>query len=217
MENAENSIAEKSYDTIGKTALRFFLYALGMGALGMCLTLEVRYFPRDLQFSEHSLIEPLQEIILFIAALTGFAAARADRSRKAVGLILGGAALCAFIREMDFFFDAYVFDGMWQTLVTVVLLVTGYKVYQLRSTLGSVLTDFINRPCFGIIVSGFMSVFIYSRIFGRGALWHAIMGEQFIRVAKNAAEEGSELAGYYLIYVGVLEYLLFILRQRKRK
>jgi hypothetical protein len=38
-------------------------------------------------------------------------------------------------------------------------------------------------------------------------MWRAIMGDDYVRVAKLAIEEFMELGGYLLIVIGTLEFL----------
>lgn len=201
--------------TIALTALRFFIYSLILGGLVLALTWEAKRTPIDQLFSEQSLIEYFQEGALLIAVLFCVAMGRINPNRRALAWILGGAALMAFIRELDAFLDARVFDGAWQVLVSLSLIVVVYRVYAHRKGLKESVAWFINRSSFGLMASGFITVFIYSRLIGRTVFWEAVMGDRYIRSVKNLAEEGTELLGYALILIGVIELFLELRRRKK--
>lgn len=197
-------------DPILFAALRFFLYCLVMAGILLCMVWDVRHSPRELLFSEHSLLEYMQEGILLLISVLCVLIGRFDKNNGPLAHLLGGAAIIAFIRELDFFFDEYLFDGAWQLLVSIAFCIIFLKLYPLRNKLRANINDFITRPSFGIIVSGFMTVFVFSRLFGWKGVWQAIMEEHYIRVVKNAAEEGTELLGFLLILIGAVELFLEI-------
>jgi hypothetical protein len=201
--------------TIALTALRFFIYSLILGAAVLALTWEAKRIPIERLFSEQSLLEYFQEGALLITVLLCAAMGRINRDQRALAWILGGAALVAFIRELDAFLDANVFDGAWQTLAALALIAVAIRVYTLRNGLKETIVRFINRPSFGIMASGFMTVFVFSRLFGRTVFWEAVMGDHYIRVVKNLAEEGTELLGYLLILIAVIELVVDVIGQKK--
>jgi hypothetical protein len=49
-------------------------------------------------------------------------------------------------------------------------------------------------------------VLVFSRLFGMGALWHAILGEGYARLAKTTVEEGIELLTYSMWLAGSVDY-----------
>lgn len=209
-------ISSDTVHTIAMTALRFFIYSLILGGLMLLLTWDAGHTPIDILFSEHSLVEYLQEGALLITVLLCVAMGKISPKRRALVWILGGAALAALIRELDAFLDSNVFDGAWQTLVALTLMVVIVRVYTLREHLKPAVVWFINRPSFGLMAGGFMTVFVFSRLFGRTVFWEAVMGDRYIRVVKNLAEEGTELLGYVLILIAVAElFMELVLRKKK--
>ncbi len=63
-------------------------------------------------------------------------------------------------------------------------------------------------PWYGILLSGLLAVLVFSRLFGMQVLWHAILEHGYMRVVKNAVEEGSESFGYMLCLAASLGYYI---------
>jgi len=47
----------------------------------------------------------------------------------------------------------------------------------------------------------------YSRLMGMTSLWNGLLGDQYIRIFKNAIEETTELLGYTFILAASLGYV----------
>ena len=58
-------------------------------------------------------------------------------------------------------------------------------------------------------------VLAFSRLFGRGSFWEAVMGDSYMRLVKNIAEEGTELMGYALLVIAAVEFLWQVLSQKR--
>jgi len=123
-----------------------------------------------------------------------------------LSVLLAGMALIALIRELDYFFDNYVFDGAWQTIVFLVALTTGFFVIKFRQGLKSSVQEFTSKASFGYMTSAFVVLFIFSRIIGKKVLWKAVMGENYLRVVKSFVEESTELFGYTLLLIAAIEF-----------
>jgi len=54
--------------------------------------------------------------------------------------------------------------------------------------------------------AGVLIHFAFVRFIGHEPLWVAILGDNYVRVAKLAVEEFIELMGYYLWMIGTIEY-----------
>lgn len=85
----------------------------------------------------------------------------------------------------------------------------GYLVYRYKDNFVHDTVEFIKRPEFGILLCGFLTVFVFSRLFGCRILWESVMGDGYMRCVKNAVEEGVELLGYLFIGIASVEYYLF--------
>lgn len=76
-----------------------------------------------------------------------------------------------------------------------------------RTTLEQ-LAKYTQSPWYGILLSGLLAVLVFSRLFGMQVLWHAILEHGYMRVVKNAVEEGSESFGYMLCLAASLGYYI---------
>ena len=115
----------------------------------------------------------------------------------------------AFIREFDAFLDHKVHDGAWQVLVLIVLATVLYKSYQNRKALWNSLPNYLLSYPFGIMISGMIITFAYSRLIGESIMWQTVMEENYIRNVKNAVEESVELLGDSIILFGVVEFFMY--------
>lgn len=183
--------------------------------MALCITWEAKTSLNPSLFGEDSILEFLQVAALFATAAMAFFAGRLAPSRAPLSSLLIAAATIAFTREFDFALDRHLFDGAWQTVVFLTAALAITHTWQCKATLKPAIYDFINRPSFGLMASGFFTVFIFSRLLGRKVLWQAIMGEGYMRVVKNTVEESTELLGYSLILIGSIEFLSETLRLRR--
>lgn len=165
------------------------------------------------KFSELSLTEIVQEIILFIIATVFLLTGVRTRPRRSFGLLLAGFFCMAFIRELDALFD-YVWHGFWKVPCLMAALAFGSFAYRYKENFVADATEFVELPAFGIFLCGFLTVFVFSRLLGCGFLWEELVGNGCIRCAKNMVEEGLELFGYFLTGIAAVEYYVFCSRKR---
>jgi hypothetical protein len=59
-------------------------------------------------------------------------------------------------------------------------------------------------------------VLVFSRLFGMQAMWHAILADGYVRIVKNAVEEGSESFGYMLCLTASIGYYCNFRRMASR-
>jgi len=62
---------------------------------------------------------------------------------------------------------------------------TATSVYQDGEALLGSLHGFAGKPGFGLMVGGFVTVFVFYRLFGRQVLWRAIIGDGYMPVVKT--------------------------------
>ena len=161
-----------------------------------------------MKFSENTFTEWAQQLCLLIMALLFGATAWRRPSIKALSIILMGISLVGLVREYNNFFNDKVFDGAWQLTALIVLLVVVFLFYPHRKSLVSNLRDYQGSLSQGFLLAGFLTTFIYSRLFGRTIFWEALMEDNYLQSAKNAAEEGVELLGYSLLLMAAIEYFI---------
>ncbi len=116
----------------------------------------------------------------------------------------------ACIRELNNFIT------FWIYLAVPLLLLFIWLLYRDRETIIASAYTFLKSPLIAWFVIGFLVTFIFSRLFGMGGLWKAILGNDYNRWVKNAAEEGIELLGYSLFFIGGVEMLWNILKNKNR-
>ncbi len=169
------------------------------------------------KFGEDSATEWLQEIFLLMTAVLFAVLGYGTASIRGFAGMMSGIALMGLIREYNNYLHTW-FRGAWQLLALAVLIVTIAYVYKNRKTLSLPFRYYLQQPAFGITLSGFLVVMVFSRFFGSKSLWGNILGVADLvnehRWVKNAAEEGSELLGYCLLFIGALEYFFFAYKNR---
>ena len=77
------------------------------------------------------------------------------------------------------------------------------------------LAEYMQSPPFTTMSFGVMVVLVFSRAFGMGKLWKLVMGDNFNRLVKNVAEEGTELFGYSIIFLAAIEYACYLLNKKE--
>lgn len=190
------------------TFFRFFLYTLFVAGLVYLIAMEGFQQGTASEYSEYSLTEKLESTLALLSGLLFLIVARMDATLRPATTMLTALCVMMLIREADYFLDARVFDGAWQVLVTLVLATLAIYLWRVRKEVVDSVRVFLEQVSAGIFLSGFLVLFVFSRLFGRESFWQAVMGEGYMRVVKNIAEEGTEIMGYGLIAIAATE--LFI-------
>lgn len=167
---------------------------------------------------EGSFTECSQEILVFltavVAAVVGFMKPRI----RALAYVFSAIALVSLIREMDAFLESNLFDNAWQLFAIIVILPTLWFAYKNLSKLINQFYDISITFSFGLILVGAIILHVFSRLFGRASVWKALMTEEkYIRAVKDTAEEGTELLGYAIIFMGVIELALLFSTRKKEQ
>jgi hypothetical protein len=198
--------------------IKIILYSVFAAACLLLFSMEARYHPGPDLFNEESWTENFQFIILALSSLFLILAGKKNPDDSAIATLMAGMTTIAMIRECDAVLDMDVFDGAWQTGAAITALCTFALVYRKKDKLVPGIMSFMKRPSFGYFVCGFITVFVYSRLFGRYGLWLDIMShERFVRAVKNAAEEGTELFGYAVLLIACIEFFLESLSRKNDK
>lgn len=185
--------------SLGWAFAQFFfgvvLAVLGAGAVFM----DAKYFN---VLYDISVVESAQTLCLLISIACLLISAYA---KKSGGLILVAGFLgCMFIREQDGLFDL-IAHGSWKYFA---LAVTAVALYQARcfgvSQTIKTLAKFCRSREFYFIMTGLLTVLVFSRLMGMGALWKLVMGDAFDYTVKFTVEEALELWGYLLIMYAAL-------------
>ena len=169
-----------------------------------------------MKFSENSRTEWSQFFYLLAALIIFIFIFSFSKQYRAVSVLMGGGMMTLMIREMDAFFDQ-IYHGAWFPFALAVIIVTFFLAYKQRRQLGRNIQEYLKTPAFGIFIAGALEIFVFSRLFGTKNVWRAMFNvnelEPVQRWVKNAAEEGSELFGYTLLFIAAIEFLVFVYRK----
>jgi hypothetical protein len=188
-----------------RLSLRTAVYALILGIISIGMLWGAVTYD-DAFFDETGPVETLQTIFTMSAALIFLLAGRRHPQSQPCAVTVAALLFCFFIRESDYFLDVLAGRHTWKVLVTLVLALLGcYVLRSHRQVIVSV-TNFAQRAGFGIFISGVLVLIVFSRLFGYGPFWYAILDDNSYRTVKTIVEEGVELMGYFLILISSVEY-----------
>ncbi|MCI0511339.1 hypothetical protein C8E00_102132 [Chromohalobacter marismortui] len=167
------------------------------------------------RFTESSLTELMQSTLLLISALMMGYLHRRPSAIPHVSLLMGAFLFASYVRENDYWLDRYVFDGAWQVIVILVVLPALFVVIRQRHAFVAEFKSISNSLGLGMFTAGFLTTYVFSRLYGRSAFWEAMLGDHYQRVIKDAAEEVTELAGYMLLFFACIELVLLLQRRAR--
>ncbi|MFA5689793.1 MAG: hypothetical protein WC959_11740 [Kiritimatiellales bacterium] len=190
-------------NSIFAPALRFAGYIFIVLAVVGLITLDA-YNTNVKPFSEASWTEMSQLTVLFFcAAICLFMSYKYFFRRSA--FLLAAFFAASFIREMDGFLDQWLGHGSWVYFVAPLVIAALWFTWRHRSEFFNELKLFLPSVAGGFFSCGFLTTYIFSRFFGRKFLWRSLMGEEYLRSVKMAAEESVELLGYAFLLFAVIE------------
>jgi len=129
-------------------------------------------------------------------------------------MLLAGLSTVAFIREQDIYFEQVLGHGVWPIPVVVIILIVAYKAFKSRSELWTEVTLYVKTKSYAFFTFGTLTIFIFSRLFGRTKFWEAAMGDRYFRSVKNIAEESLELYGYLFFLLAIVELALLVKEEK---
>jgi len=199
---------KKEVKIISAVAVRVILYGGYLLALSLVFMHDAQPQPTD-KFGESSLTEKFQEITVLLTSLIFWFTGRSNNVIRPLAYLIGGFFAAAYVREHNSFLQNNLFDGAWQVIAYSIIAVTIYLVFRSRATLLASILKYIETRAFGILISGFIVTFFYSRLYGESYMWSALMEDRYFRSVKNASEESIELLGYSMIIFGAIEFVLW--------
>lgn len=192
---------------MNKIVWRVFAYLVLAALLTQVLAFEARELPPERVYAESGYTEWLQSLLLLTVAGLLTLEARHSGTLRQLVTCMALMFTVLLIRENDGLLDVWLFHGAWKYLALAPGLYGLWYFWKHRNAVSAQLRSYALTASFGIMVGGFM-VMVFSRLFGRAAYWTAILGENYVRVAKNTAEEGTELLALGIILVAVIELRL---------
>lgn len=189
-------------------ALRAGVYILFLaGLMQAVLIVDARHSSAP-NFSETSFTEITQAVLLLLCTISMLVIRHHFKAFRTVSLMMAAFFAMSFVRENDLWLDSYVFDGAWECLVALIAVPTLAVTLRARRDFLDEFAQLSNSLGFGLFAGGFLTTYVFSRLYGRHELWQALMGEHYLRVVKDAAEEITELTGYSLLLFASVELLL---------
>jgi hypothetical protein len=190
--------------------LRLLSYCLWAALVALAATAEGHWYGTGSRYGEASLVEYLETMFLVLVAALFWIAASSSTEWRGLCTALALVAVVAAIREQDSFFDHNVFDGFWQLLAAAVLGALAWYVYRYPGSVAAEARSFLETRGAGLLLAGFITVFVFSRIIGMQSFWRSVLGDHYQRVVKNFVEEGTELFGYSLLILAAVETIITI-------
>jgi hypothetical protein len=203
----------KKFETIGSIAARAILYMLLFAGVGLLPLLDITTNPfgRDILFTEYSFVQLAQSLALVMGIVAAGLLLYREVLPQLTFLIVVLLS-CALVREADSFLDQLV-NGLWQAMVTLILVGAVFHLVAQRKAINAQIGWLGGHFSLGLMLSGFVIVTGFARVFGQGALWQKIMGDHYNKSVKYFAEESIELLGYVILTIGVIEFSVAALRQ----
>lgn len=172
----------------------------------VCMLEALRPEPLD-RFNEFGYVEYTQSAVLALTVLMLVVADwRGDRAEPLLRCLALGFAIL-LVRENDQILELWLPHGVWKWPALVLFIALVAVFWRNRSAVFADMKALATTPAFGVLVAGFATL-VFSRLFGRGDFWQALMEERYWRPVKNAAEEGVELFALGLLAAGVVEWLI---------
>lgn len=198
---------EDDIKRIKQAAIMFMLLVLAMLWVPVAVLLDVVVLKHGMP--EHGVTEISQETFLFISAIIMYLMAFRLNHQRGFLLLVAGLLLSMLLRELDYLFD-YIQHGFWKYPVTGVILFSFVLAAIFRNSIIAAMADATRSYPFAYILAGLAVVLFFSRVFGTGSLWGAILdagaGVQATALVKNSVQEGLELLGYVLILYGTVMF-----------
>ena len=110
------------------------------------------------------------------------------------------------IREHDFLFEKTWLHWSIPALITG-LSAVAWAWFQ-RDKIASALTAWTAHPASSMLLVGLATLLVFSRLFGKEALWQTMLGDNYHRSMKNMVEESTELFGYALIVASLCLHVM---------
>ncbi|MGJ7456408.1 hypothetical protein ACR80S_03885 [Halomonas sp. MA07-2] len=193
------------------TCIRATLYILFIAGLAQGAFIEALHYP-EVRFSEYGFTELAQSAVLLSASLLLLYTRQVLKVLPTVTLLMFGFVFASLIREQDYFLDTWVARHTWKVLVTLVIVPVLFWVIRERRRFVEEFASYANSFSFGFFAAGVLVTYVFSRLYGRGDFWEAVLQEHYVRTFKDAAEEVVELLGYALILIAVIELTLLARR-----
>lgn len=223
-QNNERTMGRRSVDQIltGKhpivsSALRAVLYISITAGVFQSIFYATQHIDANILFAENMIMEWLQLGMLISCALLLKISSHQMRELHQGFHLLCLLPLIAAVRELDNVLDVYMFDGAWQMLASILIIYVSTYAWKHYQTLKQQLLHILSFSPTGLLISGFITVIVFSRLFGQQIFWQAVLQENYLRLVARAVEEGCEFFGYLLLLFGCIEFFVIAISSRSKK
>ncbi|MBM7456091.1 hypothetical protein HNR62_001972 [Oceanisphaera litoralis] len=200
---------------ISKAALQFLLLVICTLFAPLAVTVDVVVLRHGMP--EWGFTELLQALLILLSALLCAAGAVRVREQRGFLILISGFFFSMFIREFDFLLDD-VQDNLWQYCVLAVFLVSVALAARYRQSTLHGMTNAIHSVPFNYVLMGIATLLCFSRVFGTGAIWEAVLDGQDgadVFLVKSVVQEGLELFAYGIIFHSTALFWLLQVRPSK--
>ncbi|WED20587.1 hypothetical protein L3Q72_07960 [Vibrio sp. JC009] len=195
--NVRETVAHPEINQILKARFLTFIDFLSVSLL-VILTVYLDCIVYADSLSESSLTELSQQILAGVAAYSFLGAAFKQYPFNRAKFLFGCFYAVIFVREMDHWLD-FVVHGFWAFPALLIAGIGLYVFFSKMSVSHSQLLSLLTNKHFGLLILGTTLLVVFSRLVGMGDFWKAVMDDNYVRIVKQIAEEGTELLAYYLI------------------
>ncbi len=199
-----------------KAFLRYLAYTAFVALTAFAITRAPYLFPGSLSLdvtveryatSEFSPIEQLQHACLLVCAVIFLWIASRDRLRRPMAIGWATLFTLFLLRELDYVFDTYVVDNLWQVLCALLLAFAGVYIVRNRNRFLNGWRRSWPSAGLGMVLGALLLLVPFTQIVVSNQLWSVVMDEYYLRAAKIAAEELMELGAYLIMLIGSVEFL----------
>ncbi|OWK70380.1 hypothetical protein [Pedobacter sp. AJM] len=212
--NSKNQFKSETLSSSGLITMfiKFIIYGIAIVGVAQFLMWQVTREQQGMKFSEASAVEVLQSILLLFSGIILTYGIVIYKNWRPLLLLIAEFLFISLVREQDAYLDLHYFDGAWQTIVILSLPFPIYFAIIRRKKLIDNLKVYTSLFAFGIMISGILTTYIFSRLYGRRIFWMAAMENGYMRDVKNISEESLETYGYLLIFIASIELIFLIKR-----
>lgn len=204
-------LSSSKWLSLSDVATRFFFLALVVSLPPICLFIDLKVIGNSI--SENSVTELAQIVLLLLSIGCFVFLARKNIHERAFFLLAAAFFTSMLIRELDALFDL-IAHGFWACIVAPVAISAIVNAVKNNSSTLLGLSRFVSSHAGMLMLVAVAILLFYSRLMGMTAIWKDLMGDEYLRVIKNAIEEAGELLGYSLIFTASATYLLQRLREK---
>ena len=190
---------------------RSIIYTSVIGLIAQGAYWEAQHLPGE-RFSELGFVELTQTCILITACLILVYTRHVLHIWPNLTLLLLAFVATSLMREKDAFLDHYVAQHTWKVLVSLIGIPSVTWVAIQRRHFPAEFARYSNTLSLGLFSAGVLATYVFSRLCGRQGFWQNVVQENYVRDAKDMAEEVIELLGYSIILIAMVELLVLVRR-----